>query len=236
MTPPDSHLNPSNQPGLFPVESDAFAEVMLEPEGEFTGDRLFAQKPQIYRGVVALLARGWGSQKIADTLMVSKNTVKAVRRREGATIDLVKTRLADESFDLATDAFEASKLVVEEIMNDKIRRRKLTMKDASALAVIGGIAVQNGQLLSGQPTQRVEVHEVQTPEHDDFNAYLAKLSKANPSAMGLTGGNLAQKGGGELGDAGAPGTPGTPGTADGEPATAKPVVDVQSELSREINQ
>ena len=230
MTPPDSHLNPSNQPGLFPVEQDAFAEVMLEPEGEFTGDRLFAQKPQIYRGVVALLARGWGSQKIADTLCVSKNTVKAVRRREGATIDLVKTRLADESFDLATDAFEASKLIVEEIMSNPLRRRELTMRDAQSLAVIGGIGVQNGQLLSGQPTQRVEVHEVQTPEHDDFNAYLAKLPKANLPAMGLTGGISGQKGGGETGAHGtsegaAPGTDGP-----------KPVVDVQSELSRENNQ
>ena len=125
---------------------------------------------------------------------------------------------------------EASKLIVEEIMSNPLRRRELTMRDAQSLAVIGGIGVQNGQLLSGQPTQRVEVHEVQTPEHDDFNAYLAKLPKANLPAMGLTGGISGQKGGGETGAHGtsegaAPGTDGP-----------KPVVDVQSELSRENNQ
>jgi len=213
----DSLINPEADgqpllPGQPGYAADVFTDQMLEHEGEFTGDRLFAQKPEIYRGVVALLARGWGAQKIADTLKVSKNTVKAVRTREGQTIESVKARLSGEGFDLAGDALEAAKLIVEEVMSDPYKRRKLTVKDAKDLAIVAGVAVQNGQLLSGAPTSRVEVHELQTPEHDAFNLYIEGLKKAAPAidpskvidlppdpatgtAMGLRGGTAGQNGG-----------------------------------------
>jgi len=224
----DSLLKPDDGQPLLPAAAgaDVFCEAMLEPEGEFTGDRLFAQKPEIYRGVVALLARGWGAQKIADTLNVSKNTVKAVRTREGQTIEQVKARISGEGFDLAGDALEAAKLIVEQVMSDPYKRAKLTVRDAKDLAIVAGVAVQNGQLLSGAPTSRVEVHELQTPEHDAFNNYLDSLKKTaaaidppkvidlppDPpatSAMGLRGETLGQKG---AGTAEAP--PPRPGTSE----------------------
>ena len=175
-------------------------------KGEFTGERLFLQKPEVYRGIVALLAHGWGTQKIADTLEVSKNTVKAVRAREGTTLDAVKARISAEAFDLGADALEAAKIIVEEVMSNPIKRRALSLKDAKDLAVVGGVALQNGQLLSGAPTSRVEVTELPTPEHDAFNAYLAGLKKLPPTidpakvidlpadpAMGLSGETRGQK-------------------------------------------
>lgn len=234
----DSLINPEDGQPLLPAtvgDGDVFCERMLEHEGEFTGDRLFAQKPEIYRGVVALLARGWGAQRIADVLKVSKNTVKAVRTREGQTIEDVKARLSGEGFDLAGDALEAAKMIVEEVMSDPFKRRKLTVKDAKDLAIVAGVAVQNGQLLSGAPTSRVEVHELQTPEHDAFNAYINGLQKLAPAidpakvidlapdpagaaAMGCRGETLGQKEGASDGGAGTgDATDGTAGS--GAPGT-----------------
>lgn len=192
-----SFLKPDDQPELE-MQVDTNALQTLEADGDYTAERLFEQRPKVYRLVVALLARGWGSQRIADTARsmgerLSKNTVKAVRAREGGTIDLVKTQLGARSFDLAEQAFEAAQIIVDEVMANPARRSKLTVKDASALAVVGGIAIQNGQLLSGGPTARVEVHEVQKPEHDAFNEYLKGLPSANPPATHLMAETPGQK-------------------------------------------
>ena len=144
----------------------------LEAKGEYTGERLKVQRPELYQRVIALLAQGYGTQRIQDETGVSKNTVKAVRKSEGETIDLVKARLADNSFDLAEQAQEASAIVINEIMSSNARRSVLTMKDAQALQTIASNAVTNGQLLTGKPTSNVSV-EVFTQPSEDLNAAIA---------------------------------------------------------------
>ncbi len=167
-------LPPSEQPALPGLPAPSFFSE-LEVKGDFTGERLFHQRPDVYKAVVVLLAQKMGVIRIGKLLSVSPNTVMAVRDREGITIDAVKLRLADVAHN---GALLASEAIVEALNNIAPNAQHLGVKELKDLAVVYGILVQNGQLLAGQPTARVEMGELQKPQHDDFNRYLEKLPAA----------------------------------------------------------
>ena len=75
-----------------PLFSEDVLEALTSAEarGEYTGERLFTQRPDIYRATVELLGQGVGVRQIARTLRVSHNTIAAVRRGEGDTVDTLK--------------------------------------------------------------------------------------------------------------------------------------------------
>lgn len=199
------------QPLLLNVPA-ADAVAKLEATGEYTGERLKAQRPEVYQTVLLLLGQGHGAQYIQDKTGVSKNTVKAVRRAEGETIDLVKNRIAERNFDLAELSFEAASLVMSEILASPARRSVLTVKDVQALAITGGIAVTNGQLLTGKPTANVSVEIFSTPS-EDLNAQLAAhIAGLKDARTHLQPEKNAAKEGAAAADAGDldPGRPGAP--------------------------
>lgn len=172
-----SHLLPAaNQPPLPGLPSPSFFSFAeLEAKGDFTGERLFHQRPDVYKAVVLLLAQQMGVIRIGKLLSVSPNTVMAVRDREGVTIDQVKLRLADVAHSGALLASES----ILEALNEKAKTAHLlSVRDLKDIAVVYGILVQNGQLLAGQPTARLEMTEAQKPQHEDFNRYLAGLPTA----------------------------------------------------------
>ena len=168
----------------------------LEAAGNYTGERLKAQKPEVYDRVLMLLSQGHGSQYIQDQTGVSKNTVKAVRKAEGETIDLVKTRLAEQSFDFAEQAHEAAATILTEIMSSQARRSVLTVKDVQALQTAASAAVTNGQLLTGKPTANVSVAVFSQPSEDlnaQITAHIAGLkSAATHSAAEKNGGPVSE--------------------------------------------
>lgn len=175
--------------------------------GEFTGERLFARKPEIYRAIVSLTAEGLGIIRIGKLLSVSPNTVQAVRKREGLPIDMVKKELADLAHAGAALALEG----VLEDLSDPVKRGKIGTRDK---AVVAAVLVDKGQLLSGEATSRLEVSDIRTPDHDDFNRYVAGLRSAVPQT-GLGGENPAQKGAPGM-PGGIAGTEGSAGTVDSE--------------------
>ena len=131
-----SFLADTQQNQLWPVDTEGmglphFVQA-LEVEGDYTAERLFEQRPVIYRLIVQLLARGWGTQRIAETVKktgerLSKNTVKAVRNREAGTLETVKAALSARGFDLAEQAFESAQIIVD-------RRTRLLAIAAALLA------------------------------------------------------------------------------------------------------
>lgn len=191
---------PSQQPDLLTLPAARDFCERLEAEGEYTGERLAAQRPELYAKILVLLAQGHGSQYIADRVRqsgerCSKNTVRAVRAREGETIDILKDRIAAGNFQFAADADEAAKLIVTEIMSDPKRRRELTMRDVQSLKVSSGIAVQNGQLLSGKPTVNIGLDVFVHPS-TDLNAELAAhIAGLKSAGTHLAGEKAAQKDG-----------------------------------------
>ena len=162
------------------LESLASAEA----RGEYTGERLFSQRPDIYRAVVELLGQGVGVRQIARTLRVSHNTIAAVRRREGDTVDTLKEQTVQA---LARFVGAASERLLEEVHMIKLE----------ALPVALGIATEKLLLLTGQATQRV-AHVDEAPQVPAFADWLterradaieipAEVAPKEGAAMGYLG-------------------------------------------------
>ena len=52
----------------------------------YTGERLLRERPKVYRQVVRLLSEGWSANKICKLCHVTRETVRAVERREAVDI------------------------------------------------------------------------------------------------------------------------------------------------------
>ena len=176
-------------PPLFSEEVlDALTSA--EARGEYTGERLFSQRPDIYRATVELLGQGVGVRQIARTLRVSHNTIAAVRRREGDTVDTLKEATVQA---LARFVGAASERLLEEVHSIKLE----------ALPVALGIATEKLLLLTGQATQRV-AHVDEAPQVPAFADWLterradaieipAEVSSKEGAAMGYLGGDRGQR-------------------------------------------
>ena len=136
------------------------ALTSAEARGEYTGERLFSQRPDIYRATVELLGQGVGVRQIARTLRVSHNTIAAVRRREGDTVDTLKEQTVQA---LARFVGAASERLLEEVHTIKLE----------ALPVALGIATEKLLLLTGQATQRV-AHVDEAPQVPAFADWLTE--------------------------------------------------------------
>jgi len=64
--------------------------ITHDPRPRYTGERLLRERPKIYRQVVRLLGEGWSSNKICKWCHVTRETVRAVERREATEISARK--------------------------------------------------------------------------------------------------------------------------------------------------
>lgn len=156
------------------------AYAMAESAGRFTGERIFSTNPRLYRAVVALLSRAVPYREISEICGISVNTVCAVCQREGVPIETIRERIGRLSLDVAQLTIEA----IRDMLADPAQRRTLSLRD---LSIAYGIATQNGQLLLGGATSRMETVEA-APTHD---AYLEMMK--NVTGTGLGGQNPVQK-------------------------------------------
>jgi hypothetical protein len=158
------------------------AYAMAEASGRFTGDRIFSTNPRLYRAIVALLGRSVPYREISEICGVSVNTVCGVSQREGVPIETIRERIGRLAMDVSAMTAEA----MRDMLADPIQRARLSFKD---LAIAHGIATQNGQLLLGGATSRMETHEA-PPTHED---YLRSLRNVTPAATGLSSDSAPQK-------------------------------------------
>ncbi len=155
----------------------------LEAAGEFTGERLLARRPDAYRAVVRMAAEGLSISATARALGVSRNTIAAVREREGFTIEQDKK-------ELLRDVRRAARLSVE-------RAIELipTINSAKDAAIVAAVMVDKGQLLSGEATSRIEKVEAGEDKLREMLASLPVL-EAEVVQTGLSEGAPVQKGAG----------------------------------------
>lgn len=223
----DSLLNTDDgQYEMFKTNRRLFFDVM-EAKGEFTGERLYQQRPDTYKAVVVLLGQGVGVIRIGQLLGVSPNTVLAVRDRESIAIDIVKEHLARVAHNGAALAGEGLVDQLSKVLRDAAKRDHATLdvKELKDLAVIFGIFTTNGQLLAGEPTSRVEVTDFsKTSPHDAFNDYLASLQPAKTT-------HLVVEPSGQKAQDGATATPGARQISGPEPSATTPLPDSPSEGS-----
>lgn len=129
-------------PFLFSEEEIGFER--LEAVGEFTGERLLARRPETYRAIVRMLAEGLSGSSIARACQVSRNTVAAVREREGFSIEQQKKELLTT---IRRGSQVAAERVVELIPH---------IQNAKDAAITLAVLVDKAQLLAGEATSRVE--------------------------------------------------------------------------------
>ena len=163
-------------PALFSAEESS-------DNPEFTGARLFAQKPDIYKAIVALSAEGLGVIRIGKILHVSPNTVLAVRAREPESVDIEKKRLAGLSREVARMCVEG----IKEMLCDPVQVKKIGLKE---FGIVYGILTEKSELLSGSPTARL--HTIITNEDNGYEQYLCILEAEHKRRMGLQAGKEEQ--------------------------------------------
>jgi hypothetical protein len=144
----------------FFSEEEREATERLTQAGEFTGERLFRDRPGIYSAIVRMSAEGLSISAAARALGVSRNTVVAVREREGISIEQDKRELMK----LLGTARRLSVEKVIELLPD--------LKSAKDAAITAAVMVDKYALLAGEATSRVERVEVKP---DQVQAYLDAL-------------------------------------------------------------
>jgi hypothetical protein len=157
-------------PFLFNFEE--LSAEKLEGVGEFTGERLLARRPDAYRAIIRMSAEGLSISAQARALGVSRNTVCAVRDREGFSIEQDKK-------DLLRDVRRAARLSVERAIE-----LVPSINSAKDAAIVAAVMVDKMQLLSGEATARVERVEV---SQDKLAEMLASLPVLEAEVLPLTG-------------------------------------------------
>ena len=194
----------SAAPFLFSEQEIGFEK--LEAAGEFTGERLLARRPEAYRAVVSMAAEGLSISATARALSVSRNTVTAVREREGISIE-------QEKKELLRDVRRAARLSVERAIE-----LVPSINSAKDAAIVAAVMVDKMQLLSGEATARIEKVEV---SQDKLSEMLASLPVLEAEVLPVTGLH-----GSESGQKGLPGV----GAGSGSGSVAGLVSDLQSEV------
>ena len=170
----------SAAPFLFNFEE--LSAEKLEGAGEFTGERLLARRPEAYQAIVRMSAEGLSISAQARALGVSRNTVCAVKEREGFSIE-------QEKKDLLRDVRRAARLSVE-------RAIELVpgIQNAKDAAIVAAVMIDKMQLLSGEATARVERVEVSQDKLSEMLASLPVLEAEMVQVTGPHGSGSEQKG------------------------------------------
>lgn len=142
------------------MDAAFFAEEESGPNRVFTGARLFAQNPELYKAIVALSAEGLGAIRIGRILHVSAHTVQAVREREPEAVAIEKNRIANLSRAGARMCVEG----ILDMLSDPEQAKKISLKDKG---IVFGILVEKDELLSGSPTSRV-LNVTATIDYDEY--------------------------------------------------------------------
>lgn len=166
-------------PFLFSEAEIGFEK--LEAVGEFTGERLLARRPETYRALVRMLAEGLSGSSIARACQVSRNTVAAVREREGFSIEQQKK-------ELLTTIRQGSQVAAERVV--ELIPHIQNAKDA---AITLAVLVDKAQLLAGEATSRVERVDATEDKLRDMLASLPVL-EGEVVSTGPSSGAPGQKG------------------------------------------
>jgi hypothetical protein len=121
----------------------------------YTGERLLRERPKIYRQVVRLLGEGWSANKICKLCHVTRETVRAVERREAVEISARKKSIIT----ILSNVAELGASRMEETIG------KAPLRDA---AIATGIATDKMLALTGQqPLVQIANVVLPTPEQDE---------------------------------------------------------------------
>ena len=147
----------------------------------YTGELLLRTRPKIYRQIVRLLSEGVSANQICKLCHVTRETVRAVERREAAEISARKKSIVG----ILSNVAELGAARMEETIG------KASLRDA---AIGTGIAVDKMLALTGQmpalnianivmPTE--EEREERRRIHASLDAIAAKLRGSHGKTAGI---------------------------------------------------
>ena len=120
----------------------------------YTGERLLRERPKIYRQVVRLLGEGWSANKICKWCHVTRETVRAIERREAVEISARKKSIVG----ILSNVAELGASRMEETIG------KASLRDAT----IGtGVAVDKMLALTGQ-LPSVQIANLVMPSEEEL--------------------------------------------------------------------
>src|SRR5438046_2888695 len=120
----------------------------------YTGELLLRTRPKVYRQIIRLLSEGVSANQICKLCHVTRETVRAVERREAAEISARKKSIVD----ILSNVAELGAARMEETIG------KASLRDA---AIGTGIAVDKMLALTGQlPSMQIATLVMPTPEED----------------------------------------------------------------------
>jgi hypothetical protein len=159
-----------------------------KPKFHCSGERLFRDRPDVYKALVMLLAEpGVSIRTMCRELHVSDHTIRSVAAREHISIATVKKQVLSN---ITHGLRLASERVIE------------MMPEASARDALVGVGIlgEKMQLLGGDITARIEIGtKVDLGEkirklHDDIVASFERTKRADVVEIGINGENSEPKG------------------------------------------
>ena len=132
----------------------------------YTGERLLRERPKISRQVVRLLGEGWSSNKICKWCHVTRETVRAVEKREATEINARKKSIVG----ILSNVAELGAARMEETIGEA------GLRDA---AIGTGIAVDKMLALTDQ-TLALQIVNIPLPSAEEIaerRAMHARLDK-----------------------------------------------------------
>jgi hypothetical protein len=123
----------------------------------YTGERLLRERPKIYQQVVRLLGEGWSANKICKWCHVTRETLRAVERREATEISARKKSIVG----ILSNVAELGASRMEETIG------KAGLRDA---AIGTGIAVDKMCQLTDKaaPSMNIAILSMPTPEEREL--------------------------------------------------------------------
>jgi hypothetical protein len=140
-------IEPNNGQALSPTHDN---------RPRYTGERLLRERPKIYRQVVRLLGEGWSANKICKWCHVTRETVRAVERREATEVSARKKTIIA----ILSNVAELGAARMEETIG------KAGLRDA---AIGTGIAVDKMLALTGQ-TPSLQIANIWMPTEAEREA------------------------------------------------------------------
>jgi len=129
-------------------------QPIAKPKARYTGDILLRTRPRIYRQIIRLLSEGVSANQICKLCRVTRETVRAVERREAVEISERKKSIIG----ILGNVAELGASRMEETIG------KAGLRDA---AIGTGIAVDKMLALTGQlPAVQIANVILPTPEED----------------------------------------------------------------------
>ena len=141
--------------------SEANNGQSLSRRGNYTGERLARERPHVYRGVMRLLSEGTSARKICRACHVTRETVRAVERREAESISARKQELAASAARVAQASIEQ--------LEDDVAAGKIK---GAQLVPVFGVCVDKLQALSGDPALRIALDHT----HQHIHAHITQSS------------------------------------------------------------